>query len=101
MGYEFVDKDSDKIITIKTPYSILRYELLNVLEFTSSRKRMSVIVKEMQTNKLWLLTKGADSVMAELLQADQEKSLDSIMQFLNDYAVEGLRTLLLAKRELD
>lgn len=47
LGYEFVNKDSDKIITIKTPYTILKFELLNVLEFTSSRKRMSVIVKDL------------------------------------------------------
>lgn len=39
--------------------------------------------------------------MAKLLQKDQDKSLKSILQFLNEYAVEGLRTLLLAKRELD
>lgn len=35
------------------------YELLHVLEFSSARKRMSVIVKT-EDNKLMLLSKGAD-----------------------------------------
>jgi magnesium-transporting ATPase (P-type) len=40
---------------------------MNVLEFTSSRKRMSVIVKDLQNGETWLLTKGADSVIEKLL----------------------------------
>lgn len=35
------------------------YDLLNVLEFNSTRKRMSVIVRS-QEGKLLLLCKGAD-----------------------------------------
>ena len=35
------------------------YKLLNVLEFNSSRKRMSVIVRD-HDGKLLLLSKGAD-----------------------------------------
>ena len=35
------------------------YELLHVLEFTSSRKRMSIIVRNVE-NQLLLLSKGAD-----------------------------------------
>lgn len=35
------------------------YELLHVLEFNSSRKRMSVIVRNVK-NQLLLLSKGAD-----------------------------------------
>jgi phospholipid-translocating ATPase len=36
-----------------------KYELLNMLEFSSSRKRMSVIVKEPE-GRILLLSKGAD-----------------------------------------
>jgi len=66
-GYEFLNKDSQNIISVKTPFQILTYELLNVLEFTSSRKRMSVIIKDNQNGEIWLLTKGADSVIEKLL----------------------------------
>ena len=62
-GYEFLNKDPQNIISIKTPFNTLRYELLNVLEFTSTRKRMSVIIKDLQNGEIWLFTKGADSVI--------------------------------------
>ena len=35
------------------------YKLLNILEFNSSRKRMSVIVKD-EEGRIFLLCKGAD-----------------------------------------
>jgi phospholipid-translocating ATPase len=36
------------------------YKLLNVLEFSSARKRMSVIVKDETDGQIILLCKGAD-----------------------------------------
>ena len=39
--------------------SCREYKLLNVLEFNSTRKRMSVIVKD-EEGKILLLSKGAD-----------------------------------------
>ena len=47
---------------------VFKYRLLNILEFTSSRKRMSVIVEEEATRTLMLLTKGADSVILPRLR---------------------------------
>ena len=38
------------------------YEILNVLEFTSSRKRMSVIVR-MPDNSIKLMIKGAVNIL--------------------------------------
>jgi phospholipid-transporting ATPase len=43
-----------------------KFELLNVCEFTSTRKRMSVIVRDMN-DKITLMCKGADSVILERL----------------------------------
>ena len=48
----------------------LRYRLLDVLEFTSKRKRMSVIMRDSQTNKLILWCKGADSVIYSKLRKE-------------------------------
>lgn len=42
---------------------LLRYELLDTLEFTSERKRMSVVVKDCQNGKIVLLSKGADEAI--------------------------------------
>ncbi|KAF7808958.1 putative phospholipid-transporting ATPase 9 [Senna tora] len=76
------------------------YRLLNVLEFNSSRKRMSVIVKDEDGNIL-LLCKGADSVMFERLDENGREFEEKTMEHVHEYADAGLRTLILAYRELD
>ncbi|ONK66265.1 uncharacterized protein A4U43_C06F5920 [Asparagus officinalis] len=76
------------------------YRLLNILEFNSTRKRMSVIV-ETDDGKLLLLTKGADSVMFERLAKDGREFEEKTKEHLHEYADAGLRTLVLAYRELD
>ncbi len=47
LGFEFLNRDSKKIISVKTPSGLKKFELLNVLEFTSARKRMSVVVRDL------------------------------------------------------
>ncbi|OMP06279.1 Cation-transporting P-type ATPase, partial [Corchorus capsularis] len=75
------------------------YKLLNVLEFNSSRKRMSVIVRD-EEGKLLLLCKGADSVMFERLAKNGGEFEEDTREHMNEYADAGLRTLVLAYREL-
>ncbi len=48
LGFEFINRDFKKVISVKTPSGIKKFELLNVLEFTSARKRMSVVVRDLQ-----------------------------------------------------
>ncbi|KAL8139534.1 hypothetical protein V2J09_005555 [Rumex salicifolius] len=75
------------------------YKILNVLEFNSTRKRMSVII-ETEEGEILLLTKGADSVMFPRLSkygtGFEEKTREHVYQ----YADAGLRTLILASRVL-
>ena len=42
---------------------VMRYEILDILEFTSDRKRMSVVVLDCQSGKFFLLSKGADEAL--------------------------------------
>ncbi len=44
-----------------------KYKLLNVIEFTSARKRMTVIVRT-EDNKIKVMCKGADSVIISRLE---------------------------------
>ncbi|CAL9082367.1 unnamed protein product [Musa acuminata var. zebrina] len=76
------------------------YRLLNILEFSSSRKRMSVIVQD-EEGKLLLFSKGADSVMFERLAKDGREFEERTKEQINEYADAGLRTLVLAYREID
>ncbi len=71
LGAEYVDKDEDNIITLKFLDQTLQYKLLSILEFSSARKRMSVIIEDLSTKDLWLLTKGADSVIIPRLNPER------------------------------
>lgn len=77
----------------------LKYELLNVIEFTSARKRMSIIVKTPE-NKILLMTKGADSHIIPRLAPGQEDLIEKTNEFLQEYSKDGLRTLILAQKEI-
>ena len=59
---------------------------------------MSVIV-EIDGKKI-LYTKGADSIILKLLQNKNLPSVKSVTENVDRYALVGLRTLLLAKREI-
>jgi phospholipid-translocating ATPase len=64
-GFIFCGKDKE-IFKIRTPFvdHVEEYELLNLLEFNSTRKRMSVIVRKLDEgdDRIFLLCKGADNV---------------------------------------
>lgn len=50
----------------------LTFQLLHILPFDSERKRMSVVVRHPVSNKVVVYTKGADSVMMDLLRTSSE-----------------------------
>ncbi|KAM9553555.1 phospholipid-transporting ATPase IB isoform 3-T3 [Salvelinus alpinus] len=95
------------VFTARTPGSVIMeargkeksFELLNVLEFSSNRKRMSVVVRT-PDGKLRLYCKGADNVIFErLTDASQYKELT--IAHLEQFATEGLRTLCFAYVDLE
>jgi phospholipid-translocating ATPase len=77
------------------------YKVLNTLEFNSTRKRMSAIIR-MPNNKIILFCKGADSVIySRLKRGEQSELRRATAEHLEMFAREGLRTLCIAQRELD
>lgn len=79
----------------------MNFERLQTLEFTSDRKRMSVIVRDTH-DQLWLYTKGAESHVFPLCQStpSQVNSIKETKEHINDFARIGLRTLAVARRKL-
>jgi phospholipid-translocating ATPase len=76
------------------------YEILQIIEFNSTRKRMSAIVR-MADGKIMLFCKGADSVIyARLKKGEQPELRRTTAEHLEMFAREGLRTLCIAEREL-
>ena len=77
------------------------YTVLNTLEFNSSRKRMSAIIR-MPDGKIVLFCKGADSVIYSRLKRGEQQELRKVTaDHLEMFAREGLRTLCIAQKELD
>ncbi|KAG6037239.1 hypothetical protein E4U41_005245 [Claviceps citrina] len=76
------------------------YPILNTIEFNSSRKRMSSIVR-MPDGRIVLFCKGADSVIyARLKRGEQQQLRRETAEHLEMFAREGLRTLCIAQKEL-
>jgi phospholipid-transporting ATPase len=68
-----------------------RYEILNVLEFTSTRKRMSIIARNSR-GEIKLYCKGADTVIYERLSPHGPQQFKDItLKHLEEFATEGLR----------
>lgn len=116
-GYTFYARKPHSInCTVKG--QDLEYHILNVCEFNSTRKRMSVIVRE-PSGKIKLYCKGADTVILERL-AKNNPFVEPTLQHLEvsnwqrlalrrchvtdlmrkEFASEGLRTLCYAVREI-
>jgi phospholipid-transporting ATPase len=77
---------------------VRRFNTLAVNEFTSLRKRMSALVVD-DAGRYILYVKGADNLMIE--RSKGIKDLDQLNNHLSFFSKQGLRTLLLARRELE
>lgn len=95
MGYKFAVR-KPKSITIDIHGDKYDYELLNICEFNSTRKRMSTIFR-CPDGKIRLYCKGADTVIYDRLSPDSS-FLEETTSHLEEFASEGLRTLCLATR---
>ncbi|KAJ2644722.1 phospholipid transporting ATPase [Coemansia sp. RSA 1694] len=98
VGFAFLRRERDRVVC-----SFLGHEqaftLLATLEFTSARKRMSVIVRR-GDGRIMLLCKGADSVVLSRIRAGQDRLRQATLDDLELFANHGLRTLCLAYRLL-
>jgi phospholipid-translocating ATPase len=97
MGVVFLGEENDE-------YSIYengeesKYKVLCVIPFTSARKRMSIVVQN-PDDRIILYMKGADNVILE--RSIEGKYDTEIRANLEEYSVEGLRTLCVSSKELN
>ncbi|KAL5204538.1 hypothetical protein ABZP36_009409 [Zizania latifolia] len=78
---------------------VVQYDILDILEFTSDRKRMSIVVSDCQSGKIFLLSKGADEAIIPCAYSEQR--IKTFVDAVDKYAQLGLRTLCLGWRELE
>ncbi|KAL4432018.1 hypothetical protein ABPG74_017754 [Tetrahymena malaccensis] len=116
-GFELLGMDHENILSIKKNLEneqevVFKYKILNILPFSSARKRMSIIYQKILTNsnnidvvqeEIYIATKGADSIIMNRL--DQKLQDQFVLQkthdFLCEFAKLGYRTLVLAKGRVD
>ena len=101
-GVVFCQRESGRQNTIRIDYrgTELTYELLNIIEFSSNRKRMSSIVRD-PDGRIFVFCKGADQVILPLLKKKCNAYIKrKTQQDLEAYAKEGLRTLVFCEKEI-
>ena len=63
---------------------------------------MTVIVRNTKDNRMYVMCKGADSVLLPLLKDKENPKVKALVQetfhFMDDYAKDGLRTLLFVEK---
>ncbi|NXP57169.1 AT8B2 ATPase, partial [Chloropsis cyanopogon] len=98
-GFVFRSR-TPKTITVHELGQSITYQLLAILDFNNIRKRMSVIVRSPE-GKIRLYCKGADTILLERLHPVNQDLTSITTDHLNEYAGEGLRTLVLAYKDLE
>jgi len=98
-GFFFHGRDQNSVI-VNVMGQDEKFEILNVLEFTSTRKRMSVVVRT-PNGQIKLYCKGADSVIFERLHPQHQQFASATAEHLHRFACAGLRTLCVARAILD
>jgi phospholipid-transporting ATPase len=96
-GFKFAGRDSEQNLILMIGENQLLINVLNVIEFTSDRKRMSVVIR-LPNGKYKILCKGADTILLPRLKSNP--IVEPTYKHLEDFACEGLRTLVLTQREL-
>ncbi|KAL4606488.1 hypothetical protein ACB092_09G106300 [Castanea dentata] len=100
-GYTLFERTSGHIV-IDVNGEKLRFDVLGLHEFDSVRKRMSVVIR-FPTGAVKVLVKGADTSMFSILANGTEmddRIRNSTQSHLSGYSSQGLRTLVLAARDL-
>ncbi|KAI8894365.1 hypothetical protein BC833DRAFT_605122 [Globomyces pollinis-pini] len=98
LGYVFTTR-RPRSVTFNRKGEDQEWEILQINEFNSTRKRMSALVRE-PSGRIKLYIKGADTVILERLAKVNNPYVDATCALLEEYACDGLRTLCIAYRDV-
>ena len=76
------------------------YTQLAAFEFSSDRKRMSVLLRSEVTGRIRLYCKGADDMIMARLAPGQDDVTRPLQARIDAYAATGLRTLVMSYRDI-
>lgn len=100
-GYQYTGRVQNTMnLTVRGKQ--VQYEILLEIEFTSERRRMTMVVRDAK-GAITMFTKGADSVILERLDNNAKATqahLTATKSHLDDFSKLGLRTLLFGAKPL-
>lgn len=86
-------------VTVEVNGKPQTFKVLTTIAFTSTRKRMSVVVRTPEGKHL-LMTKGADNIVSGRSKGFMDAERETVDSHLRLFSEDGLRTLMLAVREV-
>eukprot|EP00891_Asterochloris_glomerata_P000836 jgi/Astpho2/836/Aster-00685 len=99
LGFEFVSRNMSGVV-LRIAGHQAEFEVLNMMEFTSERGRMTVIARS-PDGTIRLFCKGSDAKMLKIVRKDTSPALlAETDKNLHLFATQGLRTLVLGQRVL-
>ena len=99
-GCQFLDRNNSSVDVEIMGQGRLTFEQLAVNAFDADRKRMSVLMQSQETGEYFLFCKGADTNMLPVLLLESAAERAKLEHNLMRYAVQGLRTLVIAQKKL-
>ncbi|KAG0717199.1 putative phospholipid-transporting ATPase IIB [Chionoecetes opilio] len=95
VGLPLVHRDLTSLTLRTLQGKLVTFTVLQIFPFTSESKRMGIIVREEATGQVVLYMKGADTVMASMVEYN-----DWLEEECINLAQKGLRTLVVARKVL-
>ena len=99
VGCEFKGMDDDNFLNLDYFGQNRKFSVTDVIEFTSTRKRMTLVVRD-ERGVYTMYCKGADSIMIPRFDERSKEGFVEMMEHVDKFADEGLRTLLLGYKEM-
>ena len=106
-GYIFLNRGIDNTIVMEkidgNKFVRMNYKVYNILEFTSERQRMSVIIKSKDSkgnNSYLLYIKGSDYIINRKVKNKNTNIYKHISNKIKEYSERGLRILLFGYKNI-
>lgn len=105
-GFILENRNPETVLINEPGEGAVEYDILKVLPFDSNRKCMSIVMRRIGGHEVVLYTKGADSTIIPALapiamDTEEYRLREQTEHQLELYARQGLRVLVVAKRNLN
>ena len=107
LGYTFLSRENEKIIIEiydyeKNEKELKEFQILKKFDFTPERQSSSIIVRDLETNKIFLYIKGSDRKITKGIDSFSIKYIyEPTQEHVDEFAHKGLRTLCYSFKSLD